>query len=177
MKERLLKGFTIIELIVVIAIIGIMMAILIPNLISYVNDSRLAVANVNANIVYKCATNWLTKAKIAGAPFPESTRLFAGTPCSVGYPAGDSVNEDFAQMNSAEDFNDAFRASMDALLDDLEDSSCFCVMVDNNGNVLQTFWSTDVNNIIVGGFPEIRTVSQLNEDKTLPTLATEYTGG
>ncbi|MDR0944329.1 MAG: type II secretion system GspH family protein [Ruminococcus sp.] len=177
MKERLLKGFTIIELIVVMAIIGIMMAILIPNLISYINESRLAVANVNANTVYKCASNWLTKAQIAGVPFPESTRLFAGTPCSVGYPEGGSVNENFAEMDTPEEINAAFRASMDTLLQDLEDSSCFCVMVDNSGNVLQTFWSTDVENRVVGGFPNTRTTSELGEDKNLPALVSSFGQG
>jgi prepilin-type N-terminal cleavage/methylation domain-containing protein len=174
MKERLLKGFTMVELIVVMAIIGIMMAILIPNLISYINDSRFAVANVNANTVYKCATSWLTKAQIAGAPFPESASLFAGTPCSVGYPAGGSINEDFSEMDTAEEFNAAFRASMDTLLEDLDDSSCFCVMVDNAGNVKQTFWAQNDSDRVVGGFPKTRTTAELDENKTLLDLANEY---
>jgi prepilin-type N-terminal cleavage/methylation domain-containing protein len=174
MKERLLKGFTIIELVVVIAIIGIMMAILIPNLISYVNDSRAAVANVNANTVYKCASSWLAKAQIAGVPFPESARLFAGTPCTVGYSGDESINVNFDDLNTAEKFNEAFRASMDVLLEDLEDNSCFCVMVDNSGNVLQTFWAADASDIVVGGFPNTRTTEHIKEQKTLSELATEY---
>jgi prepilin-type N-terminal cleavage/methylation domain-containing protein len=177
MKDRLLKGFTIIELVVVMAIIGILMAILIPNLISYINDSRQSVANVNANTIYKCASSWLTKAQVAGVPFPESTRLFAGTPCSVGYPEGGAINENFSEMDTPEKFNAAFRATMDTLLEDIEDSSCFCVMVDNSGNVLQTFWATDVNNKLVGGFPHQRTTSEIEENKTLPELVSSFAGG
>ena len=42
------KGFTLVELIVVIAIIGVITAILVPSIMGYVKKSRLKTANYNA---------------------------------------------------------------------------------------------------------------------------------
>ena len=54
MKNRKVKGFTLIELIVVIAIIAVLAAILIPSLMGWVGKSSLRTANTNAKAV---ATN------------------------------------------------------------------------------------------------------------------------
>lgn len=57
MRKSNKKGFTLVELVVVIAIIGILAAILVPTMMNYVKKARLKTANANAKLLFTTCNN------------------------------------------------------------------------------------------------------------------------
>jgi len=70
------KGFTLIELIVVIAIIGVLAAILVPSMLGYVKKSKIQSANTAASTVMKAANSALEEMDEAGIEINPAECIF-----------------------------------------------------------------------------------------------------
>lgn len=67
-RAHKLKGFTLLEMIVVMAIIGVLASIIVPNTVSQMRDARIEQANAKAKQVYQAVQNYCTQAQIKKIP-------------------------------------------------------------------------------------------------------------
>lgn len=73
-----LKGFTLIEMIVVIAIIGVLAAIITPLMFGYVKNASVSSANSNAKCIYTSAKTELVRRIANEESAPAGGTVFTG---------------------------------------------------------------------------------------------------
>lgn len=94
-KLKKLKGFTIIELLVVIVIISVLGAISVPAALTWIRDSRIKSANSNAQLVYSVAQDYLTQLEIKNTPLTGTGTGF------IGCASDESYGENFELPDNA----------------------------------------------------------------------------
>ena len=147
MLQKNNKGFTLVELIIVVAIIAMLIAMIAPNLTSFLDTASDTTLSANAKTAYTSVNAWLTQQRVAGT----SVLTFdAAHPLTI---ALDSATHTTLEVSSTQTgFVAADYASLTTMFNAGEFNNSTEISVVTNGyTVVQVTWAEDTDS---GVYPQ-----------------------
>lgn len=154
-NNRLSSGFTLMELIIVMAIIGILAAIAVPSMVAYITQSRLDSANSSAKTVYNAMNNYCMQCINAGIKIPSATYPASGTFIEIGgLPEDGNRTPDVPLVSMSAASAESYITQAIAINagSDFE-GTFFSVQINSNGFPAAVIWAQNDGDRYVGGYP------------------------